>query len=94
MKTAVQEDWKRFKAATAQEVYHCTVGPNDILYIPTGFAWGEKISGADFVGVRSMLLLRSEYKNLEGFQRFLMSIDSPKNAILDFAVDAALLAVS
>ena len=91
-KTAAQEDWKRFKAATTQEVYHCTVCPNDILYIPTGFAWGEKISGADFVGVRSMLLLRSEYKNLESFQRFLMSIDSPKNAILDFAVDALSLA--
>ena len=52
MKTCTPEQLKGFVAASPHKPMHGTVGVSDCLYLPAGWAYYEKVSGADTVSLR------------------------------------------
>ena len=94
IKTATVESAKAFVDASKgqAELFTCTVGPGDLLSLPAGYVFYEKIQAAtDFVGVRQPILAMSGLKALSEISRHLIRIESPSMP-LQRAVDCLALA--
>ena len=63
-----------------------TVGPNDLFYLPAGWAYFEKVGGNDFIGVRHVHLGLPDMATLTSINKYLIAQQSP-NPSLQAAVD-------
>lgn len=67
--------------------FHCTAGPQDVVYIPPAWSFSERVSrGSDFYGVRFQFLDLAHLSRLEAVNEHLLSQQKP-NAVLQRAVD-------
>ena len=63
------------------QVFHGTVGPSEILYVPSGYVIWESVLDKDVVGVRWPLLLPGVAQ--EAFQNILLHCTTyKKNAVM------------
>ncbi len=57
LKTVSCEGMSTFMSKSeAHRIYYATVGPGDCAFIPAGYLFFERVSGADFVGLRQPVL--------------------------------------
>jgi hypothetical protein len=71
---------------TKHAIYHATVGPGDVLFLPAGWAFVEVIGTQDFIGVRRQHISGADKVVLSEINRWLLSVEAP-NATLQRAVD-------
>ncbi len=92
MKSATAEAAKNFTKKMGSEMFHCTVGKGDILSLPAGYVFCEKVVGAsDYGGIRIPILSMTGMAALTQIKRHLIIIDKPSE-ILSRSVDALALA--
>ncbi len=78
MKSATVESAKSFATKSGSQLFHCTVGNGDILSLPAGYVFYEKVVGnSDFVGVRMPILSLGGLASLTQINRHLLRIESP-----------------
>ena len=58
-----------------------TVGPSDALVMPSGWAWGEKISGHDVIGVKMSFFTGADMTTFEWFQSLTLAQGKPLPAL-------------
>ena len=92
LKTATMDDLKTFKATTGEHIYHVSVGPKDILYMPAAYVFLEQVGHCDFVGIRALTVQKSQFKALEALQKLFMGLELPPSKVLTCAVDSLALA--
>ena len=68
-------------------VFGLTQGAGDLLFLPAGWTFCEKMSNANVAGVKLQLISKKDEKQLQGMQTFLMSGTPQPNAALQMAVD-------
>ena len=78
-------------AKTDNKLMHATVGPLDVLSIPCGWTFWEKIHNNDFYGVRSVHLRAADLATLDSINKYLIACEAP-NATLTRAVDCLAMA--
>ena len=93
VKSASVQAAKAFVDACSEKVMcHATVGPNDVLYMPEGWMFYEKIMPKhSFLGVRLQFLSVKCLPHLEEVNNYLLALGKP-NAALQSAVDCISLA--
>jgi len=93
LKTVTADAAKTFLEASAEHtIMHATVGPHDVLYLPPGWIFFEKVVGnSDFAGVRLQHLSLTDLPELSALSTYLMGLGKP-NANLQMAVDCLALA--
>ena len=61
------------------KITHCTVGANDLVYIPTGYMFNEEVGAVcDCVGVRRVLLPKNSCDEFASINRYLTGIGESK----------------
>ena len=93
LKSASVAAAKSFTESTDDKVlFHATVGAQDVLYLPEGWMFYEKItSKSNFLGVRLQFLSLKGFQHLEQINSYLLALGKP-NATLQSAVDCLSLA--
>ena len=93
LKCSTPELVKEFHAKhSKKQICYATVGPNDVLYIPAGFVFSEKVGAAhETTGIRISCLGPRHLAALEGVQRNMLAAHAP-NERLEHAVNLLRLA--
>ena len=74
-------------------LWHATVGPRDLLFMPAGYMFFEKIGAHDVLGIRQALVFPSDIAELSELRKALIAIGSPSEnlqRIVDLSVNATL----
>jgi hypothetical protein len=84
---------KEFLQATGTDealkpaLFHCTAGPQDVVYLPPAWSFVERVSrGSDFYGVRFQFLSLAHLPSLERVNEHLLGQQKP-NEVLQRVVD-------
>jgi hypothetical protein len=83
-KTMGAETFKEYQ--TKGQIYACTVGPNDLMYVPAGYLFYESVANTDFVGARATFLRKVDACALSEIQRHFASIGK-ENVLAQAAAD-------
>ena len=75
----------------ANQVYAATVGPQDALFLPAGWAFSERVTGQDCLGVRLTCVDRRDLALYEYFNDMMLS-QSKANPTLQHVVSLLTLA--
>ena len=84
-------DASRIAACCSWAFLHATVAPVDMLYIPPGWAFYDKVNNNGCIGVRSVHLTPSHLELLDKLSKYLISCQSA-NTSLQRAVDCLAMA--
>ncbi len=80
---------KTFMAKSEKHmVYSATVGPGDCVFVPAGYLFFERVSGADFLGIRQPVL---SIKSLPILKEINSKLETPSAPLLR-AVDCLTIA--
>ena len=73
---------------TTNKFFHGTLGPQDALFLPAGWAFGEKVlSGSDVYGIRVQIIFKTNMPALDKFNSIFLSQQKPSpvlQRVLDF----------
>ena len=72
--------------AKAHEVYYATCGKGDMLFLPSGWTFCEKIGNQDVGGVRRFLLSHDHVADAEALSKYLGILGKP-SSMLEESVD-------
>ena len=81
LKTATKETTNVFLGKDTRRIYHCTVGPGDVLWVPPAYAFFERISSNDFVGVRRPVILAKDQPIFDAVNRYLLAVKKPHSGV-------------
>jgi hypothetical protein len=81
-KSMSAKTFEDYAKAHPNELFHCSQGPNDALYIPAGWVFYEKVGkAADFVGLRRQLLCVAALPILEAIDAHLIAVGKPNELV-------------
>ena len=87
LKTASVKTFQEGQQGDDSCVYHATVGPGDVLYLPAGWCFFERVAGkSNYLGVKVQHLSLQSLPDLRNINSYLLAISKP-NANLQSAVD-------
>ena len=87
MRELSQPDYVQFRNAGDRNVIYCgTVGEADILCLPAGALFFEKIGPRDYVGIRCGAMYPNTGESLDSFRHRLRLVGTP-SATLDDLID-------
>ena len=82
LKTASDAEVKSFTSASPEnKLFFATVGPRDVLFLPAGFCFLEKILKVDLAAIKCSLLSTKDGDRLDKINRHLLAIDKPSAAL-------------
>ncbi|CAE7479132.1 unnamed protein product, partial [Symbiodinium necroappetens] len=87
LKTASLKTFQEGQQGDDSCVYHATVGPGDLLYLPAGWCFFERVAGkSNYLGVKIQHLSLQSLPVLRNINSYLLAISKP-NSNLQSAVD-------
>ena len=78
LKKGTAESFKMYLDASVDHDIFCgSVGPQDMLYLPAGFMFYERILRADVSGIRCIMASLEDVAELEAINQHLISVKKP-----------------
>jgi hypothetical protein len=80
-----------WRGASTGPIVECVVGPSDMLFIPAGWSYVDRVGkSVDLVGIRVQALYQMDLETLEPLAKYLDEIKKP-NIALRTLVDSLIL---
>ena len=87
LKAVTVDAAKAFKGRHGEgSLSYATVGPGDLLYLPAGWTYYEKVGNQDFIGIKHVHIGLADMTVLEDINKTLPALEAP-NASLQAALD-------